>query len=96
MKKTFSNRIKNVMMKMMITCEQASFLIDKEQYTPLSLKEKINLNMHLLTCKFCRLYKVESHLINNEIKRVITFNELEVKLSDEQKQRIIDKLKMDN
>ena len=84
------------MMKMMITCEQASFLIDKEQYTPLSFREKMDLKMHLLTCKFCRLYKVESHFINNEIKKVFTFNELEVNLSEEQKQRIIDKLRMDN
>ena len=80
---------------MMITCEQASFLIDKEQYTLLSAKEKFNLRMHLLTCKFCRLYKIESHLINNEIKRVVTFNEAEIRLSDEQKSRIIKKLKME-
>ncbi len=80
---------------MMITCEQASFLIDKEQYTLLSAKEKFNLKMHLFTCKFCRLYKIESHLINNEIKRVVTFNEAEIKLSDEQKSRIIKKLKME-
>ncbi len=83
------------MMKMMITCEQASFLIDKEQYTPLSVKEKLDLKLHLFTCKFCRLYKVESHIVNNELKKIFTFNETELKLSEEQKQRIIEKLKME-
>ena len=78
---------------MMTTCEQASFLIDKEQYAPLSLKEKIDLKMHLLTCKFCRLYKIESNLINDEINRVVELNKAEIKLSDEQKQRIIDNLR---
>lgn len=83
-------------MKMMITCDQATFLIDKEQYTPLSFKEKFDLRLHLITCKFCRLYKVESHLINDEIKKVITFNELEIKLTEEQKHRIINKLRMNS
>jgi hypothetical protein len=39
---------------------------------------------------------VESHLINDEIKKVITFNELEIKLTEEQKHRIINKLRMNS
>ncbi len=94
MKKTFGNRIKHLMMKMMITCEQASYLIDKEQYTELTHREKFNLKMHLLSCKFCRLYKHESHVINDKISDIITYNNNEVKLDEDQKQRLIEKLKL--
>ncbi len=93
MKKTLINRIKHIMMKMMITCKEASFLIDKSQYTDLSFKEKFNLKLHLFTCKFCRLYNVESKLINEKIQKIYKIKEYNYKLSDEQKQRIIEKLK---
>ena len=95
MEKTFINRIKNLMMKMMINCQQATYLIDKEQYAPLSFKDKFDLKFHLMTCKFCRLYKVESHLINDKITQVFKFDEVELKLSEEQKKKMIDKLKLD-
>lgn len=94
MEKTLLNRIKNLMMKMMISCEHATHLIDKEQYTKISFKEKFDLKLHLMTCKFCRLYKVESHIINGAIEQVFKFNEREIKLTDTQKLKMIEKLKL--
>lgn len=79
----------------MINCKQATYLVDKELYTPLSKKEKFDLELHLKTCKFCRLYKVESHLINNKLTEVLKFNNQELKLTEEQKQKLIDKLDLD-
>lgn len=76
----------------MITCEEASFLIDKEQYTPLSFKEKFDLKIHLMTCKFCRLYKIESHMINDKITKIFTFDNVKLELNEEQKRRLLDKL----
>ena len=78
----------------MINCEQATYLIDKEQYTSLSFKEKFDLNFHLMTCKFCRLYEVESHLINEKLTQVFTFDKVELKLSEAQKKKMIDKLNL--
>ncbi len=80
----------------MINCEQATFLVDKEHYTPLSSKEKFDLKLHLVTCKFCRLYKLESHLINNKLTQVFKFDNLELKLSEEQKKKMLEKLKLDS
>jgi len=96
MKKTFVNKIKNMMMKMMISCEQATFLVDKEQYTELSKKDKFDLNMHLKTCKFCRMYKVESRIINDKLTQVFTYNEEEIKLTDAQKAKMIEKLNLES
>ena len=92
MKKTLKNRIVNILMKMMITCEQASYLIDKEQYTRLSFKERFDLKIHLMTCKFCRLYKVESHMINDKITKVFTFDNVKLELNEDQKKRLLEKL----
>ena len=80
----------------MINCEQASFLVDKEHYTLLSGKEKFDLKLHLMTCKFCRLYKVESHMINNQLTKVFKFDNVELKLSDEQKKKMLEKLELDS
>ncbi len=96
MKKTIINRVKNLMMKMMISCEKATYLVDKEQYTNLSFKESFDLKFHLTTCKFCRLYKLESHLINKELSKVFTLTGEEVKLTDDQKKKLIEKLDSEN
>ena len=92
MEETLNNRIKNIMMKMMISCEQATYLVDKEQYADLSFKDKFDLKFHLATCKFCRLYKTESLLINKELSKAFTLDGKEVKLSEEQKKKILEKL----
>jgi len=92
MEKTFNNRIKNIMMKMMISCEQATYLVDKEEYTKLSLKNKFDLKFHLATCKYCRLYKVESHLINEQLTKIFNLEGKEVKLTEEQKEKMLDSL----
>ena len=96
MKKTLVNRMKNLMLKMMISCEQATFLIDKGQHTKLSLKEKFALKFHLFTCKYCRLYEVESHHINDTLVKILKFNKNEIKLSEEQKKKIIEKMELES
>ena len=92
MKKTLINRIKNGMMKMMLNCKQASFLIDKQEYVDLSKKEKVDLKLHLSTCKHCRNYKYDSELINKIISKSFNPDELKIHLTDEQKQRLEEKL----
>ena len=96
MKKTIVNRMKNLMLKMMISCERATFLIDKGQHTKLSLKEKFDLKFHLFTCKYCRLYEVESQQINDSLVKILKFNKEEIKLSDEQKKKIIEKMELES
>ena len=92
MEKTFINRVKNTMMKMMISCEKATYLVDKKQYTHLHLKEKLDLEFHLMTCKFCKLYQVESLLINKELTKVFKLDGKEATLTEEQKARIQEKI----
>lgn len=41
----------------MITCEEAARLISEERDHPLSLGQKLGLQMHLAMCALCRGYK---------------------------------------
>ena len=93
MEKTFINRIKNLMLKMMLNCREATLLVDKQEYIELSTKEKLDLKMHLSTCKHCRNYSAQSQIINTTLSKAFKFNELELKLSDQQKTQLIEKLK---
>ena len=82
-----------MMMMMMLNCRQATLLVDKQEYVELSTKEKMDLKMHLSTCKHCRNYSAQSKIINKTLIRAFKFNELELKLSDNQKQKLINSIK---
>ena len=43
-------------MKVLIPCNEANHVCDKNQYKEASLLEKIKLTIHLLYCKACRKY----------------------------------------
>ncbi len=96
MKKNLQNRIKNILMKMMINCEQATYLVDKQQYTSLGFKETFDLKLHLMTCKHCRLYKVESHLMTGNISKMLSSTREELKLSEEQKKKILERIEKES
>jgi len=59
----------------MISCDEASYLSSKSMETNLSLKEKMNLKIHLLTCKACRLFSKQINEMENKIKFSINYFE---------------------
>ena len=54
--------------KFKITCDEATTICDKAQYGEASLLENIKLNLHILTCKICRLYSKQNNLLTNVYK----------------------------
>ena len=50
-------KMQGVMMKAMITCDEASSLASKSLDTNLTLGEKMRLKMHLMACRFCRSFE---------------------------------------
>lgn len=46
-----------------ISCKQATFLISKKQETKLSLKEQLQLTLHLCICRMCKLFKIQTNFI---------------------------------
>lgn len=55
------------MHKLMLSCETATFYITKKEYQKLSCKENLQLNMHLMGCKFCRAFNKQNSFLSEKI-----------------------------
>lgn len=53
------------------TCKRATFFIEKRHEKRLSYDELVELYLHLIICPFCRLYRVQSAMIQKMIKKII-------------------------
>ncbi|MEX6626549.1 hypothetical protein PG913_01195 [Tenacibaculum pacificus] len=79
--------------KTKITCEQATNICDKAQYNEASFYEKIQLNLHLLNCKFCSLYSKQNRKMSAIFKMKASNCKNEIKcLSKEDKDKIKEQL----
>lgn len=54
--------------KLIISCDEATTICDKNQYGEASIKELILLNLHFLHCKFCRKYTKQNALLTRLYK----------------------------
>jgi hypothetical protein len=77
------------------SCKKTTELIDKQQITTLSTKEKIQLQVHQIMCKTCNSYEQQSKLMDKTIGQWFGFNNSKsiVKLSDDIKTQIIAEIK---
>jgi len=85
----------NKLMQMLVkSCKITTELIDKQQLTPLSTKEKLQLQTHKAMCKTCNAYESQSKIIDNLIKKWFgnDKNTKTQKLSEQKKTTIIDKI----
>ena len=60
----------NLMRKLMLNCEQATFLIAKEMSVTLTFTERIKMRFHLMACKYCSLFKKQSRFINLNVEHL--------------------------
>lgn len=88
--------IKKMMVKgmdgVMLNCDEATYLITKSDFQKLGCVKRMQLKMHLMGCKLCRRFKIQSEIID---KSLITLENLklmnenpEMHLSDEKKMKI--------
>ena len=56
--------------KIIYNCKKATFLIDKKEMGPITLREHIELRIHLIGCSFCRLYGKQSRAINKMVQEL--------------------------
>lgn len=61
-------------------CRQATLLIEKKQTIKLSLREKLELKIHLAGCSICRTYERQSILINQMMHRLLNKAEGDISL----------------
>jgi len=80
------NKAMGVMMNFfMLSCEDATLLMTKKQLGKISFLKRVQLKMHLLSCKLCRRFKVQ----NEHIQKFWTdFEESNRKLSSNKKEEL--------
>ena len=49
-------------------CRKATFLIEKKQLTSLTLRERMELKLHLAGCSVCRRFQEQSHFITKQVR----------------------------
>lgn len=85
--------LKRIMDKMVNSCKKTTELIDKKFLTSLSIKERIQLYFHKSMCKTCTSYEHQSKFIDNAVSKLFNGKpKNETNLSNEKKQKIIDKI----
>jgi len=62
--------MKKLMRKLMLSCVQATFLVTKEMSGTITFWEKIKMQLHLMVCKYCRLFKKQSRFIDDNVEQL--------------------------
>lgn len=73
----------NKLKEIQYNCKQATFLIEKKQTGRLTLREKLELKIHLAGCSVCRIFQKQSILINHLVFTLFDTPHLEEKKLDD-------------
>ena len=65
------NRLK----KIQYNCRHATFLIEKKQIEKLTIREKLELQIHLMGCSVCKIFQRQSIIINQMVRNIFTNQE---------------------
>ena len=83
------------LMKILVnSCKKTTELIDKQAIVPLSVKEKMQLQMHKSMCKTCNAYEHQSKFLDKVISNWFGKDNAvaKVKLLEERKNKIIEEI----
>lgn len=86
--------MKGILMKgmnsIMLDCEHASSLVTKSEFVKLSCIKRVQLKMHLASCKFCRAFADQSKIITRQLDDIKNIDEDHLKehLTNKQKEEI--------
>jgi hypothetical protein len=84
---------KTGLLKIAYNCRKATYLIEKKQLSEISVREKIELKIHLAGCSVCKTFEKQSVLINHMIKNLFTINEADAKLDEPFKTELRERIK---
>lgn len=91
---------KRIIHLFVLSCEKATFLIEKQLHTSLSPLEKLQLQVHLSLCKYCTAYKVKATFLHKLLTDERTVNERARGFSEEEvgdlKEKFKSAIKLEN
>ena len=80
-------------MEIVKRCEQITLDFERSKFQSLSVKDRLQLNMHLAMCSKCRRYFKDSQKLDIWLKRRIELADPEVHFSQVEKESIKEKMK---
>lgn len=86
----------NTVMRILLRpCKKTTELIDKQMFTTLTIREKIQLQAHKVLCNTCNAYEVQSKLIDALIRKwfATDSNQNKARMDEGKKNKIIDELR---
>ncbi|MEZ2443454.1 hypothetical protein AB6805_17140 [Chitinophaga sp. RCC_12] len=79
----------NGLKKIAYNCRKATFLIEKQQIGRITLREKLELRIHLMGCSICKTFQQQSIIINQMVRNFFhSAGQAERKLDDKFKQEL--------
>lgn len=74
--------------KIAYNCRKATFLIEKQQIGKITLREKMELKMHLAGCSICVTFMQQSAVINQMARKLFNSDYRELKLDEGFKEQL--------
>lgn len=74
--------------KITYNCRKATFLIEKQQIGKITVREKLELKLHLAGCSICVTFMQQSAVINQMVKKLFRSDHTELKLDEEFKEQL--------
>ncbi|WP_042369909.1 hypothetical protein [Bacteroides neonati] len=84
---------KRIIHLFVLSCQKATFLIEKQLHTPLLPLEKWQLRTHLSLCKYCTAYKHKAVFLDNIMADERTADESNHSFSEQEIDRLKEKYK---
>lgn len=79
----------NEIKKIAYNCRKATFLIEKKQIGKITLREQLELKIHLAGCSVCKTFERQSIMINRMVQQLIhAAHQPEIKLDDQVKREM--------
>lgn len=75
---------KDEIRKIAYNCRKATYLIEKKQSEEITLREKLELKIHMAGCSVCRVFEKQSEMINHMVKNLFHTEQAENRLLDEE------------
>lgn len=58
--------------KILFDCKKATMLIEKKLLSSLTIREGIELKLHLTSCSVCRLYQSQTTIISAMVEQILS------------------------
>jgi len=79
--------------KVQYNCKKATFLLDKKMTDRISIRDHVELYIHLLGCSVCKLYGKQTRIISEMVRQLLHITEpVKTELDDNFKKELQERI----